>query len=614
MATLTYNGIELDYIHSSRADQEVVYSEDGVEYLYTKVRLTVQAIINTNLEPANPLGIERPGSTMNRIRQTLLLPRQNLIFATGTGTGDILYNIYGSAFTGSPAGMQADAAIGPHPIHCNITAIKGTEAYMVDYAIEFYLIDCAPGPLLISHRWQESVSIDINGMSVITRNGKAVVRADVGALADTVRQQIVPPLYAGFNRTKQNFAIASDGLSLMYTIEDEEQFIMPPPFASKAEGSYILMSPMAGVQTAEVRVHLEGSKLYNTSSLLGKAITICIRKLSGTDGRFYIPSDPTTKNMPQLVQRVYRHDLWKNSVDVQMTARYIPETGVMVSGSPLTADLTEFDIPPFQCDGQEGPSGGSGPAGSAQANLLAAAFRNSPCSTPSVVTPTFQPIDQNNGPPAVHETPPTSPSLPPDTYTPGSGTPVSVIVDTLPDFETTLYDFPDPDDTGGGVYTVYEVTHTFKTDPGTKQLPTNQGPVYVSLYGAQTTLRVNWKASRTGNKPRIPSKSINPNAVLLRQKLEPLEVTTEEGTIPTWSIRGEFLYGFLDPSQVLFTYPVPPYLDNSQIDNPYIEDADLNQRISNPEYYLETTPPSLEPPEPPSLITDPPLMIGRVPS
>lgn len=261
MSRLKYNDIELFDIHTHEIAQEAVYSDDGVDYLYTKIVISCQAVVALELMPVT--GEASAAEWLATWRHDLLIPRKKLEFFVGASL--LVDSHPGVAADQFGSSTTPDAKNGPLPRSCNVKRIDGTSTVIVDYVIECNLFECGgpgltgTGPDFSSHRFRESITIDENFYSTKTRTGKMIVRSNAlgQAQIDTLRFQIVPAIPEGFKRERMEFAIQEDGLAMMYTIVDKEVYLQPPGPATKAEGEYIESTPRLGaVRYAECRVRL----------------------------------------------------------------------------------------------------------------------------------------------------------------------------------------------------------------------------------------------------------------------------------------------------------------------------------------------------------------------
>lgn len=309
MSLVIYNDIALPYPLTTRFVQEPVYDEEsGTDWYCTKFTIQVQCVLNIEyLEAISEqfAGITdgNASSVMNLIRVKLEEPRKLLSFSNN-----------GVELIPAQAGTVStvDARNGPRPISCQIMEMNA-ETFLLTYIIEAHYWEKyngtnrttnLPGSPVLYNRWSETVEIDEYLMSRRTREGKYVIRSDNsrGVTADEMRRDMaVLGCPAGFRRTLSRYTIDPSGLGIRYTIQDTEQYKMPPQYAYKAVGQYTLTTPKPGgtLCYGEVRLQLWGAKssaLSPQTKLLAVAIALCVNKL-GINGASQLQSASVTVDM-----------------------------------------------------------------------------------------------------------------------------------------------------------------------------------------------------------------------------------------------------------------------------------------------------------------------------
>lgn len=245
--------------------------------------ITVGCVINTAYASVIlPTGtFTDAADIMRQIRYTLMQPRKTL---------SVKFN--GTELIPAKAGVPGtvDAANGPQPKSCTCTMLTNTTFLMTYRIMASYWqagTDSANNPAgspVLYNRWTESVSINDCNYTTRSRRGKYIIRSDnsTGSTADELRTQFavvgVPP---GFLRTKSEYTVDPSGLGLEYSIEDKEQFKMPPSPAFKASGYYMENTTKFNARRyGTVQVTLEGSKTTSQTTLVNAAVLIATRKLS----------------------------------------------------------------------------------------------------------------------------------------------------------------------------------------------------------------------------------------------------------------------------------------------------------------------------------------------
>lgn len=343
MSVFTYNGINLPYPYHTSFSQEVIYEDvtgegggGDTDKAYSKFDITVAAVLNTNY--LGYIGIDgqtNPAALMDRVRIALQQPRRLLSVTVG-----------GTNLIPSPiAGGTVDAKNGPHPQYCNITQLTN-QTFLVQYRIIAHYwenpiikgnsVVNQPGGTVLYNRWQETVDMDELMMSTLTRKGKFVIRSDniQGQIADIVRvQTAVTGVHRGFVRKSSSYTISPDGLSVSYTIIDQEVYKMPPDFsqikginagqydhAFKAKGMYTesTMPGKSGVlgtfRVGAVDLTLWGSKKTSQYKLIQAALAIGNSKL-------LVNQSAPNKNNPNvaLTHKIeLTVDMYNNMVHVYM--------------------------------------------------------------------------------------------------------------------------------------------------------------------------------------------------------------------------------------------------------------------------------------------------------
>jgi len=252
-----YNGVQLEVERVVGWSDKNVYTEDNSERMFRHISMMVQCVIHPQ---ATTLAEQAPTSApaiVADLKRRLLEPRRFL--QVKVGEDEVLSSpavtqradLPGSAaFDGSRIHF-CDARGGPHPLYADVVSIHGTKTMLATFAIETWLVDSsalefvpregqpnrAEFSALISHRWEQSSSIDENYYTTRTTNGRAVFRADylyefdnvTGGLRQTTRKpsdylsDLNHPLPLNYRRMSARGSLSSDGLTLTYTIVDQEQ-------------------------------------------------------------------------------------------------------------------------------------------------------------------------------------------------------------------------------------------------------------------------------------------------------------------------------------------------------------------------------------------------------
>jgi hypothetical protein len=554
MSTLAYGTVQLSDILTHSISHEPQWSADGVDYLWTKIVVSVQAVLNTHLAPASPVGTETPAQTMARIRHLLLIPRQQLTFTVGA---DTLLN--------SPSVGETDVNQGPVPQSVSITQIGGTETFLIDYSVETYVVECpeeTSPPNYLSHRWRETATIDESGYTTRTRTGKITCRADLLNNADQLRGVVAVPIPNGFKRIKSDYTLDETGLNLQYTFQDKEVFLQPPGPAFKASGTYIESTSNGAVRFGECQVRLEGSKKTSKGDLLRMAITVALTKIQAGGvaqdklGRF-------------IVGGAIQEELYENIVQVRFRIQLAPLTG-RVAGVPT--DLRSFGQAPYGSD----PNSGTNPPdagirGTALLALARAALRD-PCSLGSTLS--------TGGGSTL-----TAGLLPsdPNTVTTDPQATVS-IVPVLPDDQNALYNANALTAGGalGSVYNEYVIDSRYDYDYHTFQLPVasaalNVTTAFVQVAATTARRRIDWSCERVGAIPDLPSPNLTDNNhVLLSVTIIPGHAELMgDGVTLKFKFSGTYIYGLKTPFPTKLGLGLPPWINQNVKDQLCVGDQNF---------------------------------------
>lgn len=534
MSVVTYNGIEIKDIKTNSISHEPQFDAvDPRQYLYTKVSIDLQGVLNTHLDGTNPT------ARAAAIRQQITEPRGTFVM---TVAGNGLFSVTGPDITG-----------GPFPRDFRITQISEA-TYIVHFRIDFAILECSAGGTLpyLSHRWRESISLDERFLSKRTRNGHVVFRGDVTPDIEATRDLVghACPIPDGFKRISADYTLIESGLELQYSIVDQETPVMPPDPALKASGEYVESTAKGAIRHGEVRVRLEGGKQNTKENLLRMAIIIALDKLKS--------ADPVTLF---LLDGAIKEDMYDNVIEVRLRTM-LNVLKASTNGAPL--NLKRFiRLPTGSTPDTKAPDLGTrGTAGL----TMAANFLQDPCAGQSVL--------KSNG--HQESTLYGSLSLP---------VPTISTVPVLPDSAAVLY----ANDASPGVYTDYRIDSRYRVKTHKMQLSTsvannNTGSVIVQLGNPISQRVVTWTAEKIGDTPLVPTPaSLDPNAVIMDWEISPCEkVVGSDGVSIVHRISGAYTYAFRDNSQVVVKGGVPPWVDPSVGTLSFVQSSSLNASILDP--------------------------------
>lgn len=525
------NPVELSGVKTHSIDRQPQYTEDGADYLGTGVLLSFQCVMSRGLLPALPG--EPPAQTMVRVQHYLETPRRTLLFEVN---GDILIL--------SPAvGAATDVRNGPFCRGVAIVQIGGSETFIINATYETWVLECpdSQGPQYLSYRYESSTSINEDFYSTTTHRGKVITRADMLVNPDTLRTVCTPALVPGFRRKKAEYILASDGLSLSFTIEDEEVFLTPPAPATWADGYHRESSPNGAFRLAETMVRLRGSKTTDKGALLQTAILVALTKLRGQNGQLLTRANKT--GTVRLTHSTVQESLYRNAVEVVLRGQIIADPPNV---QDLAMDLKRFVVAPDGSDPTKGEDKAPNPGTRGTAGLISvAAALGDPClvvaSDPPKVAGQSELTSLYAGIP-----------------------PATVYLSSVP---TTGQSMLRSTGVQGGVYEGYDVRERHVVESNRFQLPVagqNAKPVTVQVAPATVKRYVQFNAERAADKPKLPHPDLNDggNTSLLRAELSPEQVDLGgDGETPSWRIGGRYEYAVTDPAKNYPACPLPPWLD-----------------------------------------------------
>jgi hypothetical protein len=569
LSALTYNGVTLSYLSTSGpAFLPVMDEVAGVDYVATKVVIVCTCNITPGAPPALPG--ETATQTMARVSHLLNTPRRGLIFSVG---GQTLVSVV--APNGNTTIPLRDVRNGPFAF-ARVDRIIGTETLVVQFRVETYVVDCAEAsgaPLYLSHRWTEVADVNQFGMGRRARTGRIEVRADMLANADQLRGLVVPPLEPDWVRVGSQYTLQGDGRVLAYVHTDEEQYLMPPNPAAKAEGRFTISSKDGASYWAECVLRLQGGKPTDKAILMRRAVSIALAKLQS--------ANPPNKNGSFPIFGSLSEDMFANDVTVRLTAQVMPnrtrlssQSTLNSSGSPPPQDQGATTTTPAVKSNGKAPGISAnaldwlkvpqeyfagapgqfdpGDRGSGQLLLVAAALQD-PCLRQSIVTSTYQQQSMSPGP--------------------GQTVPASItIAATVPDDSESFRANDEPD----GVYEHYEVNVMNVEDRNIFALPVGKKDADAAVIQTAAPVarrRVEWKAHKIGGPPRVPKPELkDTNWVLTKAQIDPEQVEPiADGSVLRFCVAGCCDYVALSAKKANLTLSfttnpsltaaVPPWVD-----------------------------------------------------
>lgn len=271
MSVVTYGVETLRMCKITDFSSEAVFSEDNIDYLYTRHRVTVEAIASLDLESAGiTLGVLEA-----RIRRNLQVNRQPLTVYIGerpasgaadqglADNADLLSDP--TLVVGAP-----DLNAGPYCEHVGFFKHMGTRCALFNATFVAHDHFCGTGPSILSNRWKTDISIDQNKMTRLTLTGRLHANPRFNINADALREVVWRPIPAGFQPESASFTEDSTGLILDYTIVYAEKYQLPPYPFTTLEIDYNDTTTIGAITESELSISAESPKNISKATMLAR--------------------------------------------------------------------------------------------------------------------------------------------------------------------------------------------------------------------------------------------------------------------------------------------------------------------------------------------------------
>ena len=395
MSVLTYNGVTLQVCRMADFHMRPVLDSSSVDFLYQHVRLTVQCVWNPAMTASNSVldgqgNVTAPGDlpalSILNLKQTLQAPGKALRYTLG---GQVVFSSPRVAVLGGNRGaLIRDAKNGPNVLDVQVLSIHGTHSAIVLFDVEFYVTDCGNdgstlGGPLISNRWETSESVDPDTLlTTRTTSGTAVFRADLlsayGQQPDDYRSLVVPPVPDGYKRYAPDITQTRDGLTLEWTVVDEEQVwnLSPTSGITRIEGeNWIDNDWVAGTlphTSMGISVQVWGAKNATRKGLVDTAVAIAATMGFTGDGGLNIVPGLTG----MCGKRVVRCAFPQRYASLEISSVLSGQAGGLATwfknnfggGFWFSDQMLREDVPPF-ASAVVGPNVAGGSKGSRGAGL-----------------------------------------------------------------------------------------------------------------------------------------------------------------------------------------------------------------------------------------------------
>lgn len=502
--SFSYNGVTVDdYVKTYEHSRTNIYSDDGIDYLYTEVRLSIGFVLSPILQS----GTNSVTQYKTNLEKVLMQPRGNLSY---TVDGVEWINQTGQ-----------DVKKGPLPDSVDIEEIAG-KLLRVRFTITTWVIICdsvgASTPNVLSNRWSMASSIDRQGLTTRTTSGRLIVNGDRNLNVDDFRAMCMPPKPRGFDRTF-NFMCTTDGLQLEYTITDTETHkVNPFPIVDWA-GTWTEVRTTGSIVRGQIQVRAKGIPSASPLEVLQFCVAMAssrIDLISGGD------------NSDVILNSSISEDLASN--EINLTLQVLAKSLSPEQGPRLTRVGAPVDV--IDNAGAETDPG-------TRANYLAKLFvaaANTPCigagsvySRSDGIAPNIEPEPEENT---------------------SENTSISIVDDLSTNWDGAS------EDQKIAPYTTWKVELDYQFDHGLLQLPvansSSTQSAIVSVSAPLAKLKLNYVAERYGKKPDLPARLVDDDNYKLAREHSIVEnfSLAADGITKIFRIDGEQLYFIRDVSLI----------------------------------------------------------------
>ncbi len=278
MSHVVYGGFKLPLVKTNTLSQESIYTEDGIDYMYTKYTLDCNCLVtldSLNVVPELD-GINEINQKIEAFREFIMQPRRAFQFSLGDQDANMIE-------IGAP-----DIAGGPFPKSFNIVEIQGANAAVMSFTIEAHKSDCPDDregdeSEILSNRFAVTTRYDQNFYATRTITGKLVLKGRTNPQPDEFRNVVMPELPHGYRRNTMDFQVASNGLTLAYTIVDLEKFLLDSA-STTVSGSYTEESINRGAKVfGQLDISLSAPKNFAKAFLYIRAVEIAFSRVTEFD-------------------------------------------------------------------------------------------------------------------------------------------------------------------------------------------------------------------------------------------------------------------------------------------------------------------------------------------
>lgn len=286
---ITYSGIAIQHCHTKRFSQEPVFDQSDSDLSHFKFVVHVSGLVSGVTATSHFQGAGFTGEaagTMVNIRRALSSPRGSFrmqmgVTADSDGTTILSADPY-QAESATP-GSGLDVNNGPKCRVIDITHIAANEVFRVEVEFEICLRECngtiaGEAAAVLSNKW--SVTDDVDENLWTTRVYQGVLRTVSAQFnANSFRALVVPPLQPGLRRKRMTFDVSRDGLTLGYTILDEEVNYSAPHPATNWSFRHTETTQTAALMESRVSIMMEGPRTAPRRDLIMLCVAFAVLKI-----------------------------------------------------------------------------------------------------------------------------------------------------------------------------------------------------------------------------------------------------------------------------------------------------------------------------------------------
>lgn len=546
---VSYAGYQLELVKTNSFRQETIYSDDGVDKVYTKITLNVNGILNTCLQGQDP------ATWIASVRESMLLPRRELVVQFG-----------GSEILRSPfPGLTEDAKHGPRPLQFNIQRYDGTTAF-IQFEIETFIEECSEIPAVLSHRWDCSYSIDNDYYSTRIINGTVILNSEIAGLdLKSLQPLIIPMIASGWKRESIQIAVQSDGLKLNYTITDKERHLAVPKYVVDWSARY--------TQTLGIDQHLSNNEISvvvkgEPHAPVGELLKVAARLVFSRINPNATTARTTSEVKEFLTSFSVTEDIGRNTIEMRVTTKSAKTIQVDEQSNMLFTRIgAEIDIDEIKQNTPRVPDGTVLPIKGNYLALLFAATVQDPCYVSGITSAA-----------PVYATQPSTKEIKISVTQTNS---LNTYDQTNTNYTNTQVKLP---------YTDYEIDVVYPNAYNVLQLPTcyssgmtdySQRCNIVKVGCITGSKEIHWRAERIGQRPDMPDpENYTTGSYLTGTKVHLGAVElAPDGVTRKYITSGVYTYALDYPTN---------YKQNSGIEvaaNPYVLDTFEDNKLDGTKYF-----------------------------